>query len=448
MSSQHNSPTIEDFNKLIQFRQAAYLTFEQARDALFELVDAILQMPRVQSFAELSCAPAFRRKWPSVYEALQDGRLQRDQLLKLYLKQLPEDERLVLVGDHTAWPRIWAATLSERSYQHAPDPIPGRRPVTIGHGYSSLVVVPPKSGSWALPLLHERITDQKPVLKGAEQLRQVCQALKVRPLSIWDAEYGCASFLKATADIPADKLFRLRSNLSLEGPPKPYKGRGPHPKHGLKLNFKDPTTWWQPDEAFEIQDEDFGPLKVRIWKGLRFRQALEVPLWVALIERLQGPDTRRKPRLLWLGWAGEDPASRWWGQYAQRYPVDHWYRFIKGRFHWTTPLLSTPEQGERWSDLMPFATWQLWLARPLVSDHPLPWQKAQAHLTPGRVGQSIAAVFSRIGTPTLAPKPRGISPGWPSGKPRQPRKRHDLIRSEQWKRIREHRAAKNAQSTA
>jgi hypothetical protein len=36
---------------------------------------------------------------------------------------------------------------------------------------------------------------------------------------MWDAEYGCASFVKQTADIMADKLMRLRSNRLLYGPP-------------------------------------------------------------------------------------------------------------------------------------------------------------------------------------------------------------------------------------
>ena len=35
--------------------------------------------------------------------------------------------------------------------------------------------------------------------KGAAQLRLACAALKGRPLSLWDSEYGCASFLHATA---------------------------------------------------------------------------------------------------------------------------------------------------------------------------------------------------------------------------------------------------------
>jgi hypothetical protein len=32
------------------------------------------------------------------------------------------------------------------------------------------------------------------------------------------------------------------------------------------------------------------------------------------------------------------------------------------------PKLSTPEQCERWSDLMPLLTWQLWLAKDVVRE--------------------------------------------------------------------------------
>jgi hypothetical protein len=39
------------------------------------------------------------------------------------------------------------------------------------------------------------------------------------------------------------------------------------------------------------------------------------------------------------------------------------------RLHWTLPNLRTPEQYERWSDLMPLMSWQLWLARDLVIEN-------------------------------------------------------------------------------
>ena len=154
---------------------------------------------------ELSCAPAFRRKWSSAYEAFQDGRPNRAELLHLYLQQLTTNEPLLLVGDHTAWPRLEAETLAERSFQHQPALLSCQSSVTIGYGYSMVAAIPEQQGSWALPLLHERITDRKPIEKGAQQLRQICQQLPVRPLSVWDTEYGCAAFLLAPQGIPADK---------------------------------------------------------------------------------------------------------------------------------------------------------------------------------------------------------------------------------------------------
>lgn len=439
MSEQQNSSAKEHFNKLIQFRQAVYEYLGNARDALFELSDAVIQMRQIQSFAELSCAPAFRRKWSSAYEAIQDGRPNRTGLLQLYLQQWAADEPLVLVGDHTAWPRLWAETLEGRSYVHQPTPIPGRRPVTLGHGYSTLGIVPEVHSSWALPLLHEAIRDQKPVETGAQQLRAVCQHLKVRPLSIWDSEYGCAAFLQATADIPADQLLRLRTNLCLEGRTKPWKGHGPLPIHGVPFKFKDPTTWWRPDQEAEYIDPDFGPLKVKVWQGLRFRQALDRPMDVAQVERLQAPGTRRKPRILWFAWVGQKPPTQWWSRYDQRYPIDHWYRFAKGRLHWTLPQFATPQQAQRWSQLMPLITWELWLARDIVADTPLPWQKPQTHLAPGRVCQGMQNLLATIGTPTRVCKSRGNAPGWPTGKLRSHRQRFEVLRSEQWKRNRAHR---------
>lgn len=62
-------------------------------------------------------------------------------------------------------------------------------------------------GSWALALLHERITStETPIVKASSQLRRVCQELPVRPISLWDSEYGNAVFVNETADIPADKI--------------------------------------------------------------------------------------------------------------------------------------------------------------------------------------------------------------------------------------------------
>lgn len=439
MSDQHDSFTQEHFNKLQSFRQAAYAQLGNARDALFELGDAVLQTPHLQSFVELSCASAFRRKWSSAYEALQDGRPKRLALETLYLQQYGPSERLLLAIDHTAWPRLWAETLKERSYQHQPSPIPGHSPMTIGHGYSTLAIIPEMRGSWALPLVHERFADWKPVKKGAAQLKEVCSHLEARPLVLTDAEYGCGDFLKATQGVAADILMRLRSNLVLEGATRPYKGHGPRPIHGVPFRFKDPSTWGAAEQTVNGTDDRFGPFITRVWSGLRFAKALDIALHVVCIEHPQAPNTRRRPKLTWFGWSGEPPPNQWWQYYNRRYTLDHWYRFAKGRLHWVLPKVTSPTSCECWSDLMPLLSWELWLARPLVADKPLPWQKSQTTLTPGRVCQGIPALLPRLGTPTQVCKPRGVAPGRPAGRLRTRRDHYDLLRSQREKDHRAHR---------
>lgn len=109
-------------------------------------MDAVLVMPRVKSFPELSTATIFRRQWPSQYEALEDGVIDREKILQLEIEHLPADEQPVLAGDHTAWSRVQAETLKDRTFEHQPSPVKGQRPITIGHGYSTLGVVPKKGG--------------------------------------------------------------------------------------------------------------------------------------------------------------------------------------------------------------------------------------------------------------------------------------------------------------
>lgn len=67
MNTQPISSATTHLNTLKAFRQAAYQGWGNARDALWELSDAVLVTPAPPSFAHLSLAPVFRRRWPSVY---------------------------------------------------------------------------------------------------------------------------------------------------------------------------------------------------------------------------------------------------------------------------------------------------------------------------------------------------------------------------------------------
>jgi hypothetical protein len=179
----------------------------------------------------------------------------------------------------------------------------------------------------------------------------------------------------------------------------------------------------------KINDPKLGQLRLRLWQNLHFQQSALHPMHLIQVERLD-EFGGQKSRPLWLAWLGiEMPTlSEFWRLYLRRFAIDHWYRFAKQRLHWTLPKLSTPEQCERWSDLLPLMTWQLWLARDIVSDNPLPWQKQQPKLTPGRVAQAMGGVLAAIGTPAVDPKPRGKSPGWPEGQPRLRRIRYPTVK--------------------
>jgi hypothetical protein len=188
------------FDKLKQFRESAYTLLGLGKDAIVDLMDAVLTSPQVNSFVELSLSPVFRRAWPSVYSGLRSSRPQRDQLMKLCLEQIPTEPRPLLAGDHTAWPRPEARTLRDRTIEHQATQIAGNKPIVVGHGFSTIAWIPEAQGSWALPLRHERSTSfETPHSRAAFQLKQVCKQLAVRPIATYDSEYGNASFVHANS---------------------------------------------------------------------------------------------------------------------------------------------------------------------------------------------------------------------------------------------------------
>jgi hypothetical protein len=420
------------FDKLKQFRQSAYMLIGQAKDAVCDLIDAVLTTPKVKSFVELSLSPVFRRQWASIYAALTDSRPQRRKLMKLYIAQMPiEAERPLLAGDHTTWPRPEARTLRDRTIEHQPTAISGNKPIAVGYGFSTIAWIPQREGSWALPLRHERITSfETPITKAAFQLKQVCSHLGVRPIAVYDSEYGNASFVKQTAGIGADLLLRVRPNLCLWGAPPSYCGRGRPRVHGQKFKLSDATTWAEPAATLELQDSNWGRVQIQHWQHLHFRASAAHSMQLVRIVANGKSGSNRSAKPMWLCWLGGKMPSleQTWRCYLRRFAVDHWNRLAKQRLHWTLPHVGTPQQAERWSDLMPLMSWQLWLAREIVQDKPLPWQKPQTEPTPGRVAQGFSLLLAVIGTPAGDPKPRGKSPGWQKGQPRTPRLRYPVVK--------------------
>jgi hypothetical protein len=78
--------------------------------------------------------------------------------------------------------------------------------------------------------------------------------------------------------------------------------------------------------------------------------------------------------------------------------------------------------------LVALAVWLLFLSRPIVQDHPLPWQQPQNKLTPQRVQQALPLIIAQFGSPARKPKMRGKSPGWPKGRRRTPKQRFKVVK--------------------
>ena len=130
--------------RLVAFRQALYGCFTRARDALFEVCDALATDPGARSFVELAQAPCFRRRWPSVYAALEDGRIERPALRRLFAERAPlppPGARLVLALDSSPIPRPYARTVADHTLVHVPAAgqllPPNTAPVRPGWAFST-----------------------------------------------------------------------------------------------------------------------------------------------------------------------------------------------------------------------------------------------------------------------------------------------------------------------
>ena len=84
----------------------------------------------------------------------------------------------------------------------------------------------------------------------------------------------------------------------------------------------------------------------------------------------------------------------------------------------------------QWTWLITAAYTQLRLARPLVADQRLPWEKPAkpGKLTPVRVRRGFRRLAATLGTPANPPKPSKAGPGRPKGTRRGPRTRHPAIK--------------------
>jgi hypothetical protein len=171
-------------------------------------------------------------------------------------------------------------------------------------------------------------------------------------------------------------------------------------------------------------------VRVRAWAGLhpkqqrhaargtrKARPVLRGTLVRVEVSRLPRPT--RLPKQLWR-----------WRAYVHRAAVAHTLRFAKQTLLWAMPRGRHPEQADRWAWLVVLAYTLLRLAKTLVRDQRLPWERPRPphRLTPSRVRRAVSALLPSLGTPAAPPPPCGRSPGRPKGRRSGPAPRHPAIK--------------------
>lgn len=432
----------EALRSLIVFRQELYeAVLGHRKDSAFELSEAVLCAAGPESLVRLSLAPLFRRGWASAPDALAEGSLDPAALRAQFARALPPPpagERALWVIDGSTWPRPSAVTSPQRTYGHRVAAGIPQDGVVPGWEYQWLVAVPEPSGSWVLPLDIARRGPASPsptalALRQVHSVLEVRRAAAPRPLVVLDSGYDPVQLAGAQERERVDFLVRLAKHRVFYRAPGPYQGRGAPRKHGPVLRLKDPATQGVPDRRATTVTPDHGQVTVEVWSGLHARRAPAAPFTVVRVQVERLPRRAKPPASLWLAWIGEAlPADLLdlWRWYLRRFPVEHGFRFGKRTLGWTTIRPRAPEAADRWTWLIAAGFWQLWLARALIVDRRLPWERPvpPEGLSPGRVRRAFPGLLVRVGSPARAPKPRGKSPGRAVGQKPGPRPRHPVVR--------------------
>ena len=434
-------PTKENVNKLIEFRQAVYESgMLTRRDALFDLLDALIAEGPVASFAMLSQSDRFQRKWPSLYAAIEDGELDSQWLRNHFVQQVPQKGICIFPLDGSPWPRPRSRVLDDRQYVYQASSDVNGGTVTVGYPYSLLEWCADPHSSWSLPIDVRRVPSTQTAQEmGAEQIKALAEArkdcLEALDINAADGKYGNAGFLRSVKGLRIGIVARLRCDRVFYGPPPPPTGKKGRPRvHGERFAFKEPETWGPPTEVIELEDPYWGKVRLERWQQRHEKKGVDVPYDV--IRACVHLERERPPKALWLAWLApvEIPAGititveTIWRAYISRWPVEPSIHFRKETLGWTMPRFQTKEAGDLWTELTAIACWMIYLARSIVEDAPLPWQKSQQRLTPQRVQQSIRPIFALIDSPARPPKLRGKAPGWPKGKRRTPKKRLAVVK--------------------
>jgi len=473
---------------LEQFRNDVYEWFPHRADALMDLLDALSSNTTARSVVELSENPLFRRQYSSVHDAIEHlsvsdteaSRVQERQALeqtfiRLLIPYLPRPQRRFwLFGtDVTSASRPFARTLSDRTFVYQPNPVKGVKPITIGHQYSVVAMLPEKSHPdeppWVIPLLVNRVTSTE--TKREAGLGQIGRLMNDETLpfhealcvDVADSDYSAVTYLGRVAPCPnLVTVARFAGNRTVyrqAAPPEDSPGRGHPTWFGAPMSLKDPRIWDEPDEltqtTFTTRKGKVYSVHLEGWHDMLLRGKWGLPMhrYPFTLVRARVFDAQGKPvfsRPLWLIVFGQRRKElsllEIWDVYRQRFDLEHFFRFGKQRLLMDAYQTPQTEHEENWWTLVQLAYLQLWFAREQATRVPRPWERylprfrsegtqsssvkslsevktsppvasssetrtSSPVASPSDVQRDLMRVLRHIGTPARNPVRRGNAPG-------------------------------------
>jgi hypothetical protein len=463
-------------NRLQRFRQSLYDLLPKRADSTLDLLDALSSNTHADSVVKLSLNALFRRGYCSIFDAIenffltpvsdvseeakaiaqQEEETRHQDLMQLIGEQCPTptpERPFRLLGlDCTPMPRPYAEKLADRHVVYSPNPTPGNKPIAIGHQYSILACLPdralPLTPAWILPCEAKRVPiGEKGHEWGMKQLDRWLRHPKLgwgKHLSVvvGDSLYSTLSCQKqAQAHEQLVLISRLRNNRTVFAPPvKATVGAGHPAWYGAKMKLNQPQTHDVPDDCltFETPTRKGKALTVSIdiWRNRRMRGSRDFrtdqyPFTLLRIQAKLANGRSLSQRPLWLVVFGAQrhllSPQTIYECYTQRYDLEHYLRFGKQRLLMDRFQTPTLQYEENWWQLTQLAYIQLYLCRELATPLPYPWEKYLPEQrkpvisSPSQTLRNFQKIIEQVGTPAMAPTPRGKSSGRSLGECQTPR---------------------------
>ena len=342
----------------------------------------------------LSLEPEFRRSHGSLYKALADGDVDSTRLRELLVAHGPAAWPLVFAVDASTWDRCDAECSPERGFHYSASKHSAGQPIVAGWSYQWITQLNWAPDCWTAPLDALRITPAMDA--GDTTIEQVQRLVSLLPddrdvsMFVFDAGYDPVALGAGLADTRAQVLVRIASTGSSTPTPAPRApGTAGRPRrHGDRFVLADRTHVDQTRPELTTAVKRYGRRTSQAWHGctrsctaVGSGRHFEAPPIIhgsvirVEVEHLPKPTGRIKTLWLWWSGPGKPDLDLCWRAYLRRFDIEHTYRFAKNTLGWTTPRSAHPEQADRWTWLIIAAHTQLRLARQLVDDLRLPWER-------------------------------------------------------------------------